>query len=226
MGCGGDDGDDNNSTNSVNNNNTTSANEWRLVKIEEDEGKDGSIDVTSSFSYDANGRLTNSHYSTRSIEGEMVEMAASFNYNAEGQWTTMDVEMTRVGVVVKIEDTFSYGVNGLLTEIRTDIRNDGLIETTTTLYYDNNGKLVKEDEFGESGGLQEVLTYIYDTSGHLAKTQKDTGGDGIIDDETIYTFDGNGNLIKAEGGGSIRHYTWQPGKFSLDKGIPIEWFLS
>jgi hypothetical protein len=226
MGCGGDDEGDNNSTHFVGDSNSTTPpnEEWQLVKQEEDEGKDGSIDSTASLSYDANGRLINFH-ATDSVEGEVVESAVSFNYNTEGQWTTLDWEVSTPGIVVKMVSTLSYGVNGRLTEMRTDIGNNGSIEMITTFFYDVDGKLVREEEFDESGALEEVGTYIYDTSGRLAKTEKDTGGDGIIDDESIYTYDANGNLIKSEERDSIWHYTWQSGKLSLGKGIPIEWFL-
>jgi len=223
VGCGG--GSDDTNSNSTKTDNSTT-NEWRLVKNEIDEGKNGSVDRTLTYSYNIYGKLERSDLEYM-LEDRQVTAIVYFNHNAEGQWTTMKLDATVLGYdsTINAISNFSYGIDGKLTEEQVDFFNDASVDVRTTYFYNFDGKLESTYSYNELGALEDITTYIYDISGRMIKTEMDTSGNGLIDDKTIYSYDSNGNLIKSEDNNSITYYTWEIGKFSIGKGIPIEWFL-
>ena len=70
-----------------------------------------------------------------------------------------------------------------------DFNNDGTVDKTITYIYDNDGKLIKSQEYSDENGIVDrVYTYTYDDNGNMDKKEADSGNDGTIDYVVTYTW--------------------------------------
>ena len=157
----------------------------KLAKIETDEGNDGTIDETSSFSYSSNGRLSKIEYY---IVAENETDIRTLVYNSNGRLIREEYYEDQYDELEVT--TFTYNSNGLLTQAEEDWNNDGGIDETSFYTYNANGDLTRE-EYQWSSSFH---TFAYDANSKLIRETNYSSSTRFT--VATHTYDNKGNVAE------------------------------
>jgi len=175
---------------------TTFAYVWdqgRVIRIETDEGADGTLDIVETREYTPSGRIWRT-VRDEGVDGTPDRIEESTWSN--GRRTRMTIDQPAGGQVETIQD-YAYGNDNIVDGRYMRRYNDGgLIQSTR---YENgylpNGRLgVMNIDLQDDGQLDNRIERIYDLDGRMIGTLTDTGADGTIDTLHSYMYNFEGRL--------------------------------
>ena len=201
----------------------------RLVSAEQASGSgETQQSVTTSYSYDEYGRVTQQRQET---EAEAGALTVNYRYNAAGQVTAVAYAKESAQGAVDPGNTelhilwYTYDEAGRLTAIHLD---EGTANTTAPT---NNSKLIRSYAYNAYGEIEKItdntsfltggtltteLAYTYNDFGLPVKlTYTDVDGETrTVREETNLTYDGNGNILteavtEAYSGSTTKTRTYQ-----------------
>lgn len=182
-----------------------------LLRIDSDDGGDGSPSHRREFSYDADDRLLSATYDA-DVDGT-PEQADYWTYDDGYRVTRLETAEGRD----PYERTTTHDEAGRVTRIDYDEGADGAIDRSDVWTYDAGGLLVRFDYVYEGyfGDVEAWDTWTYDAEGRvLSRTSE--GHDGLMgtDDRYAFVYDGDGRLESMsydewlDGADRIVHYEW------------------
>ncbi len=164
--------------------------EGKLVKTEGFGYNEVYTTYLTEFFYDAAGNLT------QKCEYTNEELQFAYIYDAQGRL------VEGYGYFAGVSHTvYIYGVDGKL--LRSETQRDGEISGGWQYTYDQNGRLVREDQFRISNGKRIELTnsYVHDEQGRCVRYN--LGGFQGEQSYEEYTYDTAGNMLSS----TYHHYT-------------------
>jgi hypothetical protein len=161
-----------------------SADPTRVLFQERDEGNDGTIDVTVTFDYDADGNLvTKTTHST--TLGTLLE---TWTHDAEGR-DLLYVEDRGADGIPDHTIERTYDVNGGMSWLSVDDDGDGLANLVITWTRDENGEALTQDIDSNGDGLLDFAwDYTNDSFGRQTLANGDEDVDGVIDFVATTTY--------------------------------------
>lgn len=157
--------------------------EGNMLTSERDEGKNGSYESVTTYSYNLDDGLAG--YVVEEPVGTTSE-EVRLTYDAEGKLSTIEYDSEADSVFEELH-TMSYDTNGYLSE---DEINDGGDYDINKYFHDENGKLTRLERDGDADGTADsVITYEYDSYGNLITVSSDENMDGTPEEETIITYE-------------------------------------
>lgn len=185
----------------------------RITNRVTDRGRDGSVDITRTYSYDAQGRVSSE--SATNPAGQVVARS-TFTYDENGRKLNEQHDTNGDGNPDKVT-TFFYDANGVLTRLESSKSVGGAVDSVVNYSYDASGKLKETQTRNASGtviatskytdgiltqnqgyfnndNVLDTMTHTYD-SGRLISTTFDFGSDGSKDEVVAYTYDDNDNVV-------------------------------
>ena len=201
----------------------------RLVSAEQASGSgETQQSVTTSYSYDEYGRVTQQRQET---EAEAGALTVNYRYNAAGQVTAVAYAKESAQGAVDPGNTelhilwYTYDDAGRLSAIHLDegtasttspTSNSRLIRSYAYNAYGEIEKITDNTSFLTGGTLTTELTYTYNDYGLPVKlTYTDVDGETrTVREETNLTYDGNGNILteavtEAYSGSTTKTRTYQ-----------------
>ena len=201
----------------------------RLVSAEQASGSgETQQSVTTSYSYDEYGRVTQQRQET---EAEVGALTVNYRYNAAGQVTAVAYAKESAQGAVDPGNTelhilwYTYDDAGRLSAIHLD---EGTASTTSPT---NSSRLIRSYAYNAYGEIEKItdntsfltggtltteLAYTYNDYGLPVKlTYTDVDGEtSTVCEETHLTYDGNGNILaeavtEAYSGSTTRTRTYQ-----------------
>lgn len=146
--------------------------------------------------YDGQNRLVRK---TTIQDGQFAGEEVKYEYNEEGHMISKTGQDTETAGS-ELPETYEYDADG--NQIRRTVLNeDGSVNGWWEFYYDENRRLILEEQYKPDGTLvneqpEMVWEYEYDNQGRIiAETERTKSGSGIIQRFT-YEYDGQGGLRK------------------------------
>lgn len=184
----------------------------RVTNRVTDNGRDSSVDITRTYSYDTQGRVSSE--SVTNPAGQEVSRS-TFAYDENGRKLNEQHDTNGDGNPDGVT-TFFYDASGVLT--RSESSKSGAIDSVVNYSYDTSGRLKETQTRNASGtvistskytdgiltekqgpinndNVLDKTTHTYDDSGHLISTTFDLGSDGSADEIVAYTYDTNDNVV-------------------------------
>lgn len=169
----------------------------RVVRVETDDGADGTVDSVEVRVFGDNDRVQRvEHDEDADGTPDKVEHHA---WNADGRKTSWTVDEGNDGTPDMVQK-WDFGPDGRSHARSLERYVDGALSRTTL--YDNvyvDGKLqgTKVDLQGDGTSVNQI-DRTYDDQGRIASTRSDIGGDGTVDSATRYLYDESGRLSVLE----------------------------
>ena len=177
----------------------------KLERFELDQNADGSIDTTTRYTYNAQGKISSydvdrdgdgaidslstysylnnnlSSYSEDSDNDGIPNIIIAYSYDNNGNRTSQNVDLSAIGAPNSIS-TFEYDTQNNATRYEQDRNMDGTTDYIEAYAYDKNNKrtLFKRD-LNANGTWDVVAQYSYDINGNRIKMIEDSDGNGIVD---------------------------------------------
>ncbi len=179
-----------------------------LDRFESDLGADGSIDQTTEYSYDSDGRVT--AYTLDTDGDGSVDSASSYLYD-NGLVSIFSEDKDNDGTPNFIV-AYSYDVRGNRTSHNIDISLDGFPSSLSTFTYDSNDNISRyEQDRDLDGNADYIEAYRYNNEGQRTRYYRDLDADGNWDFVAQYSYDINGNrvaMIEDSDGNGIVDKSW------------------
>ena len=175
-----------------------------LIKEEDDDRNDGTINNITTYTYDNKGnRLTKNYdyYNTPShthgADG-IADKVNIYTYDENGNMLSDKYDNRRDGDH-DIDEilTYTYDSNNNRLTYAIDYHADGTPDNITYYTYDENNNLIKSfDDDTVPGNSDHTKFFINDTKGNNIRIDYDNKSDGTIDRVNNYTYDIDNNQIK------------------------------
>ncbi len=153
------------------------------VRLERDNGVDGTIDELETRSY---GSASNLVRDMRDSDADGVaDYLRWLRYSSGG---LLELVLVDDGYDGSIDQTISYTyMAGRL--YRRAVALDGLPQYVWYYEYDSHGNMVRRSkDSGADGDIDSVHRYEYDDRGRRTRTEEDWGNDGVVDRSVSYSW--------------------------------------
>jgi len=176
-----------------------------LLTIESDRDKDGSIERTTKFEYDAEGNQILKERDYRPRDG-IADERTLHEYDTEGNEIKRSYDNEADGIIDSIW-TYTYDEHGNELSLNYDYEPDDVVDQRIVYSYDEYGNRtsISRDNHN-TGSFDSVVTiaYTYDNRDNIL-TQESSRLGGRL---TVYTYDVHGNLLTDSSGESQNIYTY------------------
>jgi len=176
-----------------------------LLSIESDRDKDGSIESTRKYEYDAEGNQILKERDYRPRDG-VADERTLHEYDESGNEIKRSFDNEADGVVDSIW-TFTYDEEGNELSRNDDNEADGVIDQRNVFTYDEYGnRTSRSTDSHNTGSFDSVATwsYTYDSRDNVLIEESNLFGGRI----TTYTYDTHGNLLTNSVNESEHIYTY------------------
>lgn len=170
----------------------------RKIRVETDQGADGSIDEVKTFSYSGGTNPTTIELQTDNDPTPEVRTKKSYDNRGRVVRKKVDGADERnkdVDGVFELTVWNKYNQNGDITEKEKDMDLDGTVDWRRTWSYDSQGRVTRGTTNATVGTAEKVVrTYSY-SPGERIKL-KDGENDGSIDDKVVTVIDSKNRAEK------------------------------
>jgi hypothetical protein len=168
----------------------------RIIRIETDEGADGTLDGVETREYTLSGQLWRT---VRDDDADGTpERIDESTWDANGRRIRSAMDMPAGGVVETLHD-YMYGNDNVLDgRLLRRFNDSGMVQSTR---YENeylpNGRLGRLGiDLQDDGAIDNRVERIYDNEGRMIGSLTDTGADGTIDTLHSYVYSDEGRLTE------------------------------
>ncbi len=168
----------------------------QLIRVETDEGADGSVDTVETREYTTTGRI----WRTITDEGAdgVADRIDEHVWDANGHRVQMSMDKPAGGVVETIQE-FRFGNDDIVDgRLMSRYNDDGLIQSVryNNVYLPNGLLGTMGIDLQDDGKVDNRIERVYDADGRMIGTLTDNGADGTIDTLHSYIYSDEGRLVE------------------------------